>query len=166
MLGQGGFGPVYKQLKDFQGMEEFLNEVEVISKLQHRNLVRLLGCCIEVEEKILVDEYMPKKKLVFLSLRRYISPEYAMQGIVSEQCDVFSFGVLLLEIVFGRRNTSLFEDTESLTLIGSAWRLWNSDNITSLVDPQMYDPRFYKDIFRCLAVHMDFCVYKNIFAKR
>lgn len=42
-----------------------------------------------------------------------------MQGIVSEQCDVFSFGVLLLEIVFGRRNTSLFEDTESLTLIGS-----------------------------------------------
>jgi hypothetical protein len=42
-----------------------------------------------------------------------------MQGIVSEQCDVFSFGVLLIEIVCGRRNTSIFEDRESLTLIGS-----------------------------------------------
>jgi len=46
----------------------------------------------------------------------YISPKYAMQGIVSEQCDVFSFGVLLLEIACGRRNTSIFEDTKYLTI--------------------------------------------------
>jgi len=39
-----------------------------------------------------------------------------MQGIVSEQCDVFSFGVLLLEIACGRRNTSIFEDTKYLTI--------------------------------------------------
>ncbi|XP_031398550.1 G-type lectin S-receptor-like serine/threonine-protein kinase At1g11330 [Punica granatum] len=234
MLGRGGFGPVHrgrfpdgqeiavKRLSKFsgQGMQEFMNEVLVISRLQHRNLVRLLGCCIEGDERILIYEYMPNKSLealIFDPMNRghfnwekrrniiagiargllylhrdsrliiihrdlkasnvlldedlnpkisdfgmarifgvnedqantrrvvgtygYMSPEYAMEGQFSEKSDVFSFGVLLLEILSGRRNTSFYLDEQFLNLLGYAWRLWTDDRdgMVNFINPLIVD---------------------------
>ncbi|KAL5546960.1 hypothetical protein UlMin_006647 [Ulmus minor] len=244
-LGQGGFGSVYKgKLQDGkeiavkrlasssgQGIEEFKNEIILISKLQHRNLVKLLGCCVEKEEKLLIYEFMANKSLdnfIFdprrkaelnwdmrfniihgiarglLYLHRdsslrvihrdlkasnilldkkmnpkisdfglarifegtldmantnrvvgtlgYMSLEYAMGGIFSEKSDVFSFGVLLLEIVSGLKNTSLQYREEQLSLVGYAWKLWSKNKGIELVDEALAGIFSSSEVTRCIHV--------------
>ncbi|XP_040384338.1 G-type lectin S-receptor-like serine/threonine-protein kinase B120 [Oryza brachyantha] len=244
-LGEGGFGPVYKgNLPDGQdiavkrlatnsgqGLVEFKNEVLLIAKLQHVNLVRLLGCCIQGEEKILMYEYMPNKSLDFFLFEKsrrivldwakrihiiegiahgllylhkhsrlriihrdlkasnilldidmnpkisdfgmarifgaketqanttrvvgtygYMAPEYAMEGIFSVKSDVFSFGVLLLEIISGTRNAGSHRRGRSLNLLGHAWELWREGRWSDLVDPTPRDAYPEHRVLRCVQV--------------
>ncbi|XP_074267375.1 G-type lectin S-receptor-like serine/threonine-protein kinase SD1-13 [Silene latifolia] len=242
-LGQGGFGPVYKgTLEDGQevaikrlsgtsrqGVEEFMNEVLVISKLQHRNLIKLLGCCVERLERMLIYDYMPNKsldaflfdpqkkgildwkkrysiiegicrgllylhrdsrlKIIHRDLKAanilldenlnpkisdfgmarifggsqieanttrvvgtygYMPPEYAIDGRFSEKSDVFSFGVLLLEIITGKKTRWI--DESSLSLLGYVWKQWNEDNDISLIDPVIAYQGFEAKISKCIHV--------------
>ncbi|CAI9756568.1 unnamed protein product [Fraxinus pennsylvanica] len=187
-LGEGGFGAVYKgrlpsgqeiavkRLSKIsgQGNEEFKNEITLIARLQHRNLVRLLGCCIQQDEKMLIYEYLPNKGLdyfIFDEARRslidwsqdkantsrvvgtygYMSPEYAMEGQFSIKSDVYSFGVLLLEIICGRKNSSYFEDN-TVNLIGYVWDSWREERALDVVDSSLENSYEANKILRCMHV--------------
>ncbi|KAK1376487.1 hypothetical protein POM88_032680 [Heracleum sosnowskyi] len=102
-----------------QGKSQFVAEIATISAVQHRNLVKLYGCCIEGDKRLLVYEYLENNNLekalfgktnLFLDCG-YLAPEYAMRGHLTEKTDVFGFGVVALEVVSGRSNSdSTLED--------------------------------------------------------
>lgn len=234
-LGHGGFGPVYKglmpngqevavkklSLESRQGRREFTNEVKLLLKLQHKNLVTLFGCCAEGPEKMLIYEYLPNKSLDYFLFDKeksasldwptrfrivtgitrglqylheeaplriihrdikasnilldehlnpkisdfglarlfpgddthvntfrisgthgYMAPEYAMHGYLSVKTDVFSYGVLVLEIVSGRKNHDTKLSSEKQDLLNYTWMLYQAGRTLELIDPTIakYNP--------------------------
>ncbi|KAH9536338.1 hypothetical protein CY35_17G102100 [Sphagnum magellanicum] len=226
-LGQGGFGVVYKGIlsdgttvavkhltKSQQGVDDFLNEVIVITGVRHRNLVKLKGCCVHGTQRFLVFEYMennnlaealwdqqgqqtlfldwPKRLNICVGVARglaylhedshpriihrdikatnilldksmnakiadfglarlfpddqshistqiagtigYLAPEYATLGQLTPKVDVYSFGILLLEIVSGRKNIDLTLASNQIYLIKWALFLYESNMLTNLVE--------------------------------
>ncbi|KAK1399191.1 putative leucine-rich repeat receptor-like serine/threonine-protein kinase [Heracleum sosnowskyi] len=191
-IGEGGFGPVYKGLlldgtviavkqlskKSKQGNREFVTEIGMISALQHPNLVKLYGCCIEGDELLLVYEYLENNSLaralfgperhrlevnwstrykVCIGIARakldeednthistriagtfgYMAPEYAMRGYLTDKADVYSFGIVALEIVSGRSNTSNRPKQEPFYLLDWANDLKSEGKLMELVDDSL-----------------------------
>ncbi|PON49299.1 Tyrosine-protein kinase [Parasponia andersonii] len=82
----------------------------------------------------------------------YIAPEYAIDGIFSEKSDVFSFGVMLLEIVNRKKNSSFHYYEQELSLIAHAWKLWNVSRALDLVDDALSKSYSASEALRCIHI--------------
>ncbi|KAJ4842645.1 hypothetical protein Tsubulata_050374 [Turnera subulata] len=169
-LGMGGFGPVYKGIledqavaikrlckKSGQGTQEFMNEIRLIAKLQHTNLVRLLGCCIEGEEKILVYEYLPNKnpseKAKMDWSKRFHIIEGVAQGLLClnkySRLKVFHRDLKAGNILLDEAMNPKISDFGMARMFGSdqteaktnrvAWGIWNEGRGAELIDESVRD---------------------------
>ncbi|KAH9660226.1 Receptor-like serine/threonine-protein kinase [Citrus sinensis] len=196
-LGEGGYGPVYKGVlpdgqiiavkklskTSTQGFEEFKNEVMLTAKLQHVNLIRVLGFCIDTQENMLIYEYMPKRSLDYflfdfglarifvkddleantnriVGTQGYIPPEYVGRGVYSTKSDVYSFGVLFLQIISGRRLFIRYGQNENLSLVEYAYELWKDGKGMELMDASLDDTHSSWKLLTCLQVAL-LCVQEN-----
>ncbi|KAJ9566436.1 hypothetical protein OSB04_002402 [Centaurea solstitialis] len=170
-LGDGGFGVVYKgklqngkeiavkrlSRNSGQGELEFENEVLLLARLQHRNLVRLLGYSLQGRERLLVYEFVENGSLD----NGYMAPEYALHGQFSVKSDVFSFGVLILEIITGHNNHSFQNGEVVEDLLSHVWKCWRDGTTLSLIDPILKDgSNSLRDMIRCIHIGL-LCVQEN-----
>ncbi|XP_019174907.1 PREDICTED: cysteine-rich receptor-like protein kinase 5 [Ipomoea nil] len=254
-IGEGGYGAVYKGMlpngqevavkrlskNSTQGSEEFKNEIALVAKLQHRNLVKLLGFCLQGEEKILIYEFVlnksldyflfdPEKKYLLNWFTRYkiiggiargilylhedshlkiihrdlkasnvlldgdmnskisdfglarifmfdqthgntsrvigtygyMSPEYVLHGLFSVKSDIFSFGVLLLEIITGKKNNSLsMNSTGTEDLLSYAWKHWREGKALDMVDQSLGGLYSKNEVIQCIHVGL-LCVQEEV----
>ncbi|KAK9668331.1 hypothetical protein RND81_13G052400 [Saponaria officinalis] len=253
-IGRGGFGIVYKgalsngqevavkRLSNGsgQGDKEFQTEVLLLAKLQHRNLVKLLGFCLVDDEALLVYEFVPNKSLDYflydsekrvdlnwscrfeiikgvaqgmkylhedspmrtmhrdlksgnvlldaemrpkiadfglaricdvgqthinptrvVGTHGYMAPEYLFHGQFSAKSDVYAFGVLILEIVAGRRiGGSSFNQPGGEGLLSFAWRCWEDEKPLEIMDPLLKDSCSSDEVVKCVQLGL-LCVQEN-----
>ncbi|KAJ0516881.1 putative protein kinase RLK-Pelle-DLSV family [Helianthus annuus] len=230
-IGEGGFGPVYwgrlkhgkyaaikvLSAESKQGAREFLTEIKVIYYIEHENLAKLRGCCVEGDHRILVYDYIENNSLaqtllgsghsniqfswrtrtkICIGIARglaylheevrphivhrdikasnillskdltpkisdfglaklipanmthvstrvagtigYLAPEYAIRGQLTRKADVYSFGVLLIEIVSGRCNTNSLLPLEEQFILERTWDLYERNELVELIDTAMH----------------------------
>lgn len=243
-LGEGGFGPVFKgRLEDGreiavkklsqnsnQGKKEFENEAKLLARVQHRNVVNLLGYCTRGAEKLLVYEYISNEsldKFLFKTGRReeldwkrrydiiggiargllylhedshsciihrdikasnvllddkwapkiadfgmarlfpedqthvntrvagtngYMAPEYVMHGHLSVKADVFSFGVLILELISGQKNSTFDVNLDAQNLLEWAWKLYKKGRSLEVLDPSLASSAVAEQVAMCVQI--------------
>ncbi|KAF0909587.1 hypothetical protein E2562_038079 [Oryza meyeriana var. granulata] len=244
-LGEGGFGAVYKGVlpdgyeiavkrlskSSTQGVEELKNELALVAKLKHKNLVSLVGVCLEQQERLLVYEFVPngsldlilfdterseqldwemrykiingiarglqylhedsQLKVIHRDLKAsnilldanmnpkisdfglakifgrdqtqavtkhvigtygYMAPEYLIRGNYSVKSDAFSFGVMVLEIVTGRKNNDCYNSQQSEDLLTMIWEQWAAGTVLEMVDPAMNGCFSESDVVRCIHI--------------
>ncbi|XVE66644.1 hypothetical protein DITRI_Ditri08aG0094900 [Diplodiscus trichospermus] len=250
-LGEGGFGAVYKgYLRDSdtyvavkriskaskQGIKEYASEVNIISRLRHKNLIKLIGWCHEKGELILVYEFMDngsldshlfkEKTLLTWELRYnivqglasalsylheegdhcvlhrdiktsnimldssfntklgdfglarlvdhakgaqttrlagtmgYMAPECASSGKVSKETDVYSFGIVALEIACGRRSIEPKYEESRASLVAWVWDSYGKQSLLDVADPKLcldFDAKHME----CLLIVGLWCVHPD-----
>lgn len=94
----------------------------------------------------------PEKTTRVIGTYGYMSPEYVTKGLYSTKSDVFSFGVLVLEIVSGRKNRDFHHPEHNHNLLGHAWKLWSEGNACQLIDEVMEESFSVSEVERCIQV--------------
>ncbi|KAG5594394.1 hypothetical protein H5410_035626 [Solanum commersonii] len=95
-----------------------------------------------------------------IAVKTYMTPEYALDGLFSIKSDVFSFGVVVLEIISGRRNTGFYLSEEALNLLGYAWKLWTEKTEIQLIEKSLLESCNRSEAIKCIHVAL-LCVQEN-----